>query len=192
MSGYSEAVNDTPLIDVINNEYELYDQMTEMFDQWVQKSDTIDESERIRRALLFSQHAARVSRRQYGAYSKAEVQEAARDILSQYPEHEKYYLENARIRASAPVVPAPPLDQGAIEHAKKYEELARKVGIEGLKKLIPASPEKIRHSLEHGDPHLNWIPLRKWDAASYFIREPGISLSEKVCLLKHVARWHYL
>jgi hypothetical protein len=45
--------------------------------------------------------------------------------------------------------------------------------------------------LETGDPHLNTIPLYQWDTSAAAIRVPSLSLSEKVCVLKHVAKWHY-
>lgn len=43
-----------------------------------------------------------------------------------------------------------------------------------------------------GDKYLNTIPLYKWDAAAANVHAPGLSLSEKVCALKHVAKWHYV
>lgn len=182
---------DTALIDVINNEYELYDSMIEMFDEWVAKSETVDATERLRRASIFAQAAAKWARKEYGYYSPADVAEGAKDILDQFPEHEENALEAARKRATAPVVASPPMDEGAVAHAKKYEALARKIGIEDLVALMPVSREKIRYSLDRGDRYLNWIPLRLWDRAGAGINYPNLSMAERTSLLKHVAQWHY-
>jgi hypothetical protein len=78
-----------------------------------------------------------------------------------------------------------------IEHAKKCETLAQLIGIDVLRELVPATPEKIRKALEKGDKHLNTIQLRKWDQAVAAIPGREFTLSDKVCALKHVATWHY-
>jgi hypothetical protein len=95
------------------------------------------------------------------------------------------------------------------EHFKKYDKIAREIGIEELKKQIPLEPEEVKSKLKE-DAHLNNIPLSLWDAwaggkqyndgrveLSYLgfwntFRYHNFchSLSERVCLLKHVARWY--
>lgn len=118
------------------------------------------------------------------------------------------------------------------EHEDKYEALAQTLGVEALRALVPASPEKIAAALACGDEHLNGISLSAWDRAalggesltkptkcptcgghvapvnSYWSndwpqrtlratarsepwkRSPGLSLAERVCVLKHVAKHH--
>jgi hypothetical protein len=113
------------------------------------------------------------------------------------------------------------------DHEKKYEELAQKIGIQDLIDTLRChnfpKPEEMR-DLANADPHLNNIPLSKWDRAAgriiYASRtckccgtklppsspnsfalnfsEPfvpkvanGLSLAERVCVLKHVAVFHY-
>lgn len=93
------------------------------------------------------------------------------------------------------------------EHFDKYEALAQKIGIERLIPLVPATPSQIRAALET-DFHLNNIPILRWDRAAgasqaetgrFFgkdrtspvpdaLRRHGLSLAERVCVLKHVAR----
>ena len=99
------------------------------------------------------------------------------------------------------------------EHYEKYETLAQKVGVDGLRAVLPATPEKIQAALEAGDKHLNTIPLIRWDRAAgchqtlydrecgrfpltfyagpwKHVKDKGLSLAERVCLLKHVAIHH--
>ena len=101
------------------------------------------------------------------------------------------------------------------EHYEKYDALAREIGIEALKSLIPATPEEITAALSTGDTALNTIPLRQWDKAAgrfkpdkrfmvshdfrmsfsgVFTRQNAarLSLAERVCVLKHVAAHYYI
>ena len=82
--------------------------------------------------------------------------------------------------------------RGSLEHYQKYERLAQRIGIKGLRNILPASPVRIIKALTSDDEHLNTIPLSKWDSAAKLIAagSPHLSLSECVCLLKHVARYH--
>jgi hypothetical protein len=92
-------------------------------------------------------------------------------------------------------------------HYKKYEHLAQKIGISELKKLIPFTPEQIRNALKSGDEYLNTLPLSKWDKAAGLLYPYGqykisflspwdkikydrLSLAERVCILKYVAKHH--
>jgi hypothetical protein len=99
------------------------------------------------------------------------------------------------------------------EHYEKYDALARKIGIDTLKAAIPLKPETIRAALKE-DEHLNTISIRKCDQWAGFTvhtnmktqeqkfyghfygvwertKNMGLSLAERVCILKHVAR-HYM
>jgi len=97
------------------------------------------------------------------------------------------------------------------EHFEKYEALSELIGIKALKAKIPATQEQIKRYLDAGDEHLNKISLRKWDIAAGavgdaitgnfhllwnepFTREKArsLSLAERVCVLKHVARHHFI
>ena len=91
------------------------------------------------------------------------------------------------------------------EHRTRYEALARRLGINALLAIMPATPKQIREAYS-ADKHLNNIPLSVWDRAagrlypnrandyriswiSPFTRDAarGLSLAERVCVLKHVA-----
>lgn len=94
-------------------------------------------------------------------------------------------------------------------HAKKYEALAQRIGIDALRALLP-DPLRIRAALAAGDQHLNTINLAVWDRAAGcapFVTygtwprlsfaypwtpavAGGLSLAERVCVLKHVATHH--
>lgn len=76
------------------------------------------------------------------------------------------------------------------EHFDKYENLYRQN--EWVKKFIPFTKEEVKNALASGDNHLNSLPLKKWDmTAIQALKIKGLSLSEKVCLLKHTAKYHY-
>jgi hypothetical protein len=83
------------------------------------------------------------------------------------------------------------------EHELKYDELAKKLGIEILKRLIPFSKKAIDGALAEGDVHLNKWGNRLWDTKEYNTRRiafsKGIkswSLCDNICLLKHVAKFY--
>lgn len=100
-------------------------------------------------------------------------------------------------------------EKGELEHFKEFDAIARKLGIPFVLRCLPrqASKEAVTASLKAGDYHLNKIPLAYWDGAAGGLRpyqghplavsfDGGkckyiASLSQRVCLLKHVAR-HYL
>jgi len=115
----------------------------------------------------------------------------------------------------------------AQEHFTRYEALARRIGIDALRKIVPC-PGQVMPALAAGDEHLNTIPLGYWDKAAGMpsalerpkcprcgqviltrptppARNPnrlsfaapwlpevanGLSLSDRVCVLKHVATHH--
>ena len=84
----------------------------------------------------------------------------------------------------------------------KYETIAQDIGIDTLKAMVPAKKTEIVKALSDGDEYLNSIPLQKWDAAAGYYGQganiqmswhqlfKGMSLAERVCTLKHVARTH--
>jgi len=93
------------------------------------------------------------------------------------------------------------------EHYLKYDALARRIGIEALKKVVPVDRDRILEALRGRDYYLNTIPLTWWDRARQahytFPEDAGkhlgfnppwtpkvarnLSLAERVCILKHVA-----
>ena len=119
-------------------------------------------------------------------------------------------------------------------HEKQYDALARWLGLEAVKALVPFNAEQIRAALATGDEHLNTLALAVWDsrhkkpepercrccgqqmsrkadtpapqtgvwelyvaaatrdrAQGYDRRVPGgWSLSNTVCVLKHVAKYY--
>ncbi len=89
---------------------------------------------------------------------------------------------------------------GLITHDEYYCGLADVIGRRAIERLIPAAVDEVRTALKT-DPHLNNIPLCKWDREDPFVRamaygnliEPitgsrGWSLSDTVCVLKAVAK----
>ena len=104
--------------------------------------------------------------------------------------------------------------EGARAHYQEFETLAQKIGIGKLVRAVPADETEIRSVLSQGDKHLNLIPLFRWDMAAIGTGERaratygwgrpedyralpgnifygmGLSLADRVCVLKHVARHH--
>jgi hypothetical protein len=121
------------------------------------------------------------------------------------------------------------------EHEAKYDALARLLGLDALRRLVPVPAERISAALAAGDEHLNSIPLGMWDRAALsapgaedagrtrvcpsckqtvrpvselysadwpqrplrrtarftpWNAAPTLSLAERVCALKHVAKFH--
>ncbi len=183
------------IMDMVNNVEPLYNDKMAMFDNWVEEGDVWNERTAKREALeLAGNFAEAIESIEYveGKYKRSSVEGAAGEMMEEFEE----YRDEA-IKAAVEAITRTPkpeeltLDAGDIAHAEKYEEIVQDLGVDFLKTLIPASPEKIRKALERGDKHLNSIPLRKWDAASMQVRVSGLSLAEKVSALKHVAVWHY-
>lgn len=83
------------------------------------------------------------------------------------------------------------------EHFDKYHGIAQSLGFDELRAMVAgiADPDRIRACLVT-DKYLNNIPLRRWDAVAecsvrQLARRAGYrawSLSDGVCVLKHVAR----
>ena len=96
------------------------------------------------------------------------------------------------------------------EHEQKYEILAQKIGINALRLLMPVPPNVMAKRLAE-DENLNNIGLATLDRAAGYLSglhgngpvrlsfaapwvsgsANGLSLAERVCTLKHVAKFHY-
>jgi hypothetical protein len=189
---------DDSIMDMVNNIEEMYSDKNAMYDRWVEEGEDWERREARSQAQALAAHFAEaLESSEYidGKYSEREIADAATDMIHEFLND--YYDEAIRHRIEQALKKPSPedlkMDAGDIEHARKYEELAKKIGIEKVKESIPVSPAKVRQALERGDKHLNSISLRKWDQAALnlSLRERGLSLSEGVCVLKHVAKWHY-
>jgi len=96
-------------------------------------------------------------------------------------------------------------------HEQQMEGYADIIGIAALRRLLPVSVERIHKALARGDKHLNSIPLELWDKAAGVdnpersrtgkfdmaygevftsANSRGLSLSIRVSILKHVAKYH--
>lgn len=185
-------------MDWVNNEESMYNDKIGIFDKWVEEGDAWGRIQALKEARALAAHFAEhieSFESTEGKYTPDEVRQAADEMVEEFEsEYRDQAIESAVKEASRKPTPKDlEMDPGDIEHAKKYEEMARKIGVEAVRKLIPASPQKVRRALERGDKYLNSIPLRKWDAAAFQLNLPGrrMSLAEGVCVLKHVAKWHY-
>jgi hypothetical protein len=93
----------------------------------------------------------------------------------------------------------------AQEHFDKYAALARRIGWDACLAAVPFTAAEVCAALEAGDEPLNTLPLARWDRAAGAIPLPDgdfrwgptpewlrehrtLSLGERVCVLKHVAR----
>ena len=183
------------ILDMVNNEEALYNDLMGMFDRWVEEGEFLDDRTARQEAQALAAHFAEaIESMEYveGKYSEREIGDAVDQMMVDFEEHQDYAIKTAIEAVTGTPKPEDlELSPEDVEHAEKYEEFAQDIGVDELKELIPASPEKIRKAMERGDKHLNTIPLRKWDAAAVQIQVKGLSLAERVCALKHVARWHY-
>lgn len=181
------------IMELVDNVESLYNEKLRLFDRWMEASNTWREVKARMQAQRFGRRLARDLREMdliRGRYKNSDYEEFAEELLKEFYEHRDAVIKEA-VERPRTAVTREPMTPSEVEHAEKCEVLARKIGIETLQALIPASAERIRSALETGDQHLNTIPLRKWDAAAEAIQQPGFSLSDKVCSLKHVAQWHY-
>ncbi len=180
------------ILEIVNNEEGLYNDLMALFDTWMEEGDAWSEDDALDQATDLSlQFAAMLQGEDpEDQYTASDILETANEIMDDFEEHRRFAIQEATKRERG-AVPRPPMTQGEIEHAEKYERMAQAIGIDVLQELIPASAEKIRKALETGDIHLNSIPIRKWDKAASGFHRAGLSLAEKVSALKHVAQWHY-
>ena len=83
--------------------------------------------------------------------------------------------------------------ENKISHTEYNLWMAEILGIENLRKLLPAPIQEIQLALLK-DEHLNSIPLPLWDNMDSIVRKlayaKGLpwSLSDTVCVLKEVAK----
>jgi hypothetical protein len=180
-------------MDWVNNEEPLYNDKQALYAKWIRGIEDWNEQKARREARALAAHFAEwiESSHRSGRYRKKDMEQAADEMLEEFKTEELPRWENAPPPEKKPL---PPMTPGDIEHAKHYENLAREIGIDEIKALIPATPERIRKALERGDAYLNTIPLRLWDQAAVRLDLPrrGLSLANGVSLLKHVAKWHYV
>lgn len=186
------------IMDMVDNIEELYNQKMAMFDRWMERGEALSEQGAHREAFSLARaFAGELQRTEMveGRYRLDDYRQAADQMLEQFAEHREWVIQEAAKRSREPKTPAPMTPEDA-EYARKMEEMSRKIGIGILQELVPrvASLERVRKALEQGDDYLNTIPLRKWDAAAAgipYLPGQGLSLSDKVGALKHVAKWHY-
>lgn len=184
------------IMDMVNNIEPLYNDKMALFDKWIEEGDAWSENEARAEARALAGHFAEAVEAGYGEkYTKGDINRAITEMLEEFEDYRDEAVKAAVEQVQH--VPTPEemaMTPGEVEHAKKCEAIAQRIGIDILRELIPASPEKIRRALDRGDKHLNSIPLRKWDQAAAripYLPGKGLSLGEKVCALKHVAKWHY-
>jgi polyhydroxyalkanoate synthesis regulator phasin len=179
-------------MDMVNNIEPLYNEKMAMFDEWVEQGDLLSKREAREQAREIAKHFANAIGEKYG---RSDIEQAVSEMMEEFEEHRDYVIKKAVERETHVPTPAElNMTPEDIEYAKKCEAIAQRIGIDILRELIPASSDKIRKALDRGDKHLNTIPLRKWDQAAAmipYLPGKGLSLSEKVCALKHVAIWHY-
>jgi hypothetical protein len=182
------------IMDWVNNEESLYNDAQALYEKWTEEGDAWSEAVARQEARELAAHfseAIEAIPDVEGKYTERDLEEAVDQMMEEFEEYREEAVKAVVKRERAPKAPEP-MTPGEIEFAAKCEAIAQRIGIALLKELIPASPEQIRKALETGDKHLNTIPLRKWDQAALGIPYmKGLSLSDKVCALKHVAQWHY-
>lgn len=183
------------ILDLVDNYEGLYNSKMTAFDRWVKAGDTMPETRLRRVARILAAHfaaALQESGAVEGKYRKKDIDLATKELIEQYESYRDEAIQTAVREATRTPKPEElTMDPADIEYTKKIAAVATALGVEFLKKLIPASPERVRQVLLRGDKYLNTIPLREWDRAAELIQVPGYSLSDKVGALKHVAKWHY-
>lgn len=82
------------------------------------------------------------------------------------------------------------------EHYEKYEKMAQALGLGILLNKIPFTKQQVKQAITDGDEHLNTLRLSSWDGVYiqplFQAAKIPYSLSNQVCVLKHVARYHYI
>lgn len=181
---------DDSIMDMVNNIEPMYNDKSNLYEKWIGEGKDWNRKDAFEEARALAGHFAEALQGGMvrGKYSKSDINKAAREMIEEFVTEELPKWSTVS-KAEEPVKPAP-MTAYEIEQARKNEALAHEIGFERLKALLPASADKIRAALARGDRGLRSIPLRKWDAAAASLRIPGLTLSDKVGLLKHVAAWH--
>lgn len=176
------------IMDLVNNIPHLHDDKNGLYWKWVHEGVGWNKKDSFGEARALAAHFAEALESGFvsGKYMDREINEAAREMIEEFITEELPKWTTV----SKPQERPRPMTEYEIEQARKNEALAYEIGFEELKALLPVSVDKIRAALARGDRGLRSIPLRKWDAAAVSIRIPGLTLSDKVSLLKHVAAWH--
>lgn len=85
----------------------------------------------------------------------------------------------------------------AHEHYNKYDDLARRIGVDALRQLVPFQRREIVAALQSLDSALNSLPLEIWDTQHPLVKEHAHrarielwSIESSTCLLKHVAVYY--
>ena len=76
------------------------------------------------------------------------------------------------------------------EHEEKYRKLNQDHGVKWSNKSFPIdgwTEDMVRVEM-HADPNLNFVPLAWWDGQSVMLMTTGLSLSQRVCMLKQACR----
>jgi hypothetical protein len=182
---------DDSIMDMVNNIEPFYNDVRGLYEKWVREDEGWDKKEAFKEARALAAHFAEALEGGMvrGKYSERDINTAAREMIDEFINVELPKWSVVK-KEEAPA-PSEPMTEYEIEQAKKNEALAQKIGIDRLKLLMPASHEQIREALLRGDKGLRSIPLRKWDAKAASLRIPGLTISNKVSLLKHVAAYHY-
>lgn len=178
------------IMDMVNNISPMHDDKNSLYSKWIREGDSWDRKAAFAEARALAGHFAESleSGLVRGKYTEGDINEAAREMIEEFITEE--LPKWSKVEKTEPFEKPRPMTQYEIEQARKYEALAYEIGFDRLKALLPVSSERIRAALLRGDRGLRSIPLRKWDAAAAAIRMPGLTISDKVGLLKHVAAWH--
>lgn len=184
---------DDSIMDMVNNIESMYNDKQNLFEKWVEEGKDWDKKQALTEARGLATHFAEALEGGMvrGKYSERDINTAAREMLQEFITEElpKWSVTSAPKVESEPASAA--WTEYELEQAKKNEALAQEIGLDRLRLLMPVANDRIRAALLRGDKHFRSIPLRKWDAMAVRLQVPGLSLSEKVGLLKHVAAFHY-
>lgn len=181
---------DDSIMDMVNNIEAMYNDKSNLYEKWIREGEDWNKKDAFSEARALAAHFAEALEEGVvrGKYSESDINEAAREMIEEFVTEELPKWSDVP-KGEETKKPAP-MTTYEIEQARKNEALAHEIGFARLRALLPVSPEKIRSALARGDRGLRSIPLRKWDAAAVSLRIPGLTIADKVALLKHVAAWH--
>lgn len=181
---------DDSIMDMVNNIEAMYNDKLDLFRKWIREGSGWNKKDAFSEARALAAHFAEALEGGMvrGKYSQSDINEAAREMIEEFITEELPKWSD--VPKGQETKKPTPMTAYEIEQARKNEALAHEVGFDRLRALLPASRDKIRDAILRGDRGLRSIPLRKWDAAVASLRIPGLTTSDKVSLLKHVALWH--
>lgn len=77
------------------------------------------------------------------------------------------------------------------DHFDRFAKIAEKQNIKVIASAISSRCGDIKQYIVDGDSNnLNEIDLKIWDSLALYVNGRGLSLSEQVCTLKHIALYH--